>query len=132
MPQNTHNSSARVQVTNNFSDAVDHISDLSPTESYTFSNVAPGTTAASSMTVTFNIGLTAWRHDHWSRSVTMQAGQEKGQYVSDDGAATMYAGDNGATLTMKVGSVGFNADTSSKRQIPRIRPHNLVRLCRTS
>jgi Up-Regulated in long-lived daf-2 len=112
----SHNSTARVQVTNNFAHAADitiyHNYDTSPTESHTFQGVLPGTTSDPDMTVSFSVGLTHWGHDNWAADVTVQDGAEKGKYISDHGAATMHSGDVGTILTFKIGPAGFNADVS--------------------
>lgn len=112
----SHNSSARVQITNNFSHIADitiyHNYDTSPTESYVFKDVLPSTTSGPDMTVTFEVGLTHWGHDQWAADVNVKDGPEKGRYISDHGAATMHSADVGTILTMKVSLAGFNADVS--------------------
>jgi uncharacterized protein YkvS len=112
----SHNSTARVQVTNNFAYMVDvtiyHNYDTSPTETFVFKDILPGTTSTPDMTVTFSVGITHWGHDNWAAQVNVQDGPGKGLYISDHGAATMHAADVGAILTFKVGPGGFNADVS--------------------
>jgi hypothetical protein len=117
-----HNSSATVQVTNNFSYAADisinHTYDTSPTETHSWSRVMPGTTSSPDMTVTFNLGFASFGHDKWLAEATVLDGPMKGKYISNLAACTLHKADNGAVLTFSVGDSGFVASASSNQDNP--------------
>lgn len=115
---NTHNSSATLQITNNFSYDADitihHRYDTSNDEYYEWTDVMPGTTTDDDMTVTFNTGwLHANGHDYWRAEVKIKNGPAKGTYICDEGACTLHTGDVGAVLTFSVSDRGFMCAASS-------------------
>lgn len=119
---NQHNSTAFVQVTNNFNYAADitinHTYDNSPTETYKWSNVLPNTTSDPSMTVTFNIGWGHFGHDAWQAEVNLLDGPKKGKYVSNIAHCTLHSPDVCSILTFSVGESNFVASASSNHDNP--------------
>jgi hypothetical protein len=118
----SHNSAALVQVTNNFAYAalikINHSYDTSPSETYSWNSVLPGTTSSPDMKVTFNLGWGAFGHDTWLAEVTVLDGPKKGSYVSNLAACTLHSPDNGAILTFSVSDDHFVVSASKNHDNP--------------
>ena len=123
----THNSSATVQVTNNFAYAADitinHTYDTSPVETHSWKMVMPGTTSDPDMVITFNLGFFHGGHDTYIAEVDVLDGPNKGRYISDVAQCTNHSGDNGAVLTFSVGKNGFVTASSRNHDAPHWATH---------
>jgi len=112
----SHNSSSRVQVTNNFpypvDVTIDHTYDTSPSETHTWWNVMKTTTTGPDLTATYPLGPSHWGHDRWQATVQLLGGPKQGKYISDVAACTLHHPDNGAILTFAVGPLGFTASAA--------------------